>query len=517
MKNINLKFKVLITFIFLFFGIFGLAKSSWAATYYVDPETGNDVNVGSLASPWANLPGTVGVTGSGWPAHVAVGDVIYVKGGTTTNKQILFDSNHYSGASSFDSIQIISGHLAGTPWGTGRAIIDGQNTRYYGIGLNGAGVTIDGFEIRNIAAATNSGVCGNGSAGIETCNLMQYNEIRRCYIHDTTRSVDDTGHGIETSGGSQLIIEYNEIGPNIGTKGIEPYTTNYGVIRYNFIHDSGDHNICLSGNYWDVYNNLILAYGPWAHDPISGLKINGQYNDVWNNLFLCTPNGGTTAGGFGIEVGTQPATFPGNANRFVHNTIDGFLSTNNYGQAGPGIVMSVGGAITNNLIANNIAINSHNTAGYIQLFWGSYLGSGNLFQYNDLWHSSASEAVVNYGGTSGPGSYTVAQFQSLVAAATNNQQINPAIAGGTKPSIINQTTGLPDTNYYALTTSSPAAVKTTNNSIYGTSGQGYSSASDKFSKDILGNARTNWSMGAYEYVSGGDTTPPAAPQGLTVQ
>jgi len=42
-------------------------------------------------------------------------------------------------------------------------------------------------------------------------------------------------------------------------------------------------------------------------------------------------------------------------------------------------------------------------------------------------------------------------------------------------------------------------------------------AAKPYNKDMLGNTRTNWSRGAFEYIPPGDTTPPAAPMGLMVR
>src|SRR5207249_4854485 len=93
----------------------------------------------------------------GWTV-IRSGSIVYVKGGTLNLVSVFFNPTWYNGSASFDSILIQSGDLAPTPWGTGKAIIDGGNTRTYGVGFDGQsgaalrGLTLDGLEIRNIAA-----------------------------------------------------------------------------------------------------------------------------------------------------------------------------------------------------------------------------------------------------------------------------------------------------------------------------------------------------------------------------
>src|SRR5215472_16903436 len=103
--------------------------SSYATVYYVEIGQGNDSNNGtSVSSPWAHAPGTVGISGSGWATHHN-GDILLVKGGSTNHFRIEVTPAFYQGSATYDSIIIRSGHLHSTPWGTGRAIIDGDKLR----------------------------------------------------------------------------------------------------------------------------------------------------------------------------------------------------------------------------------------------------------------------------------------------------------------------------------------------------------------------------------------------------
>src|SRR5215471_11458186 len=139
-----------------FASVFAICSSN-ATVYYVDIGLGNDSNNGtSVSSAWAHAPGTVGISGSGW-ATLRNGDTLLVKGGSTNHFRIEVTPAFYQGTATYDSIIIRSGHLHSTPWGTGRAIIDGENSRTAGVGFCGAlsgpllGITFEGFEVRNIA------------------------------------------------------------------------------------------------------------------------------------------------------------------------------------------------------------------------------------------------------------------------------------------------------------------------------------------------------------------------------
>lgn len=517
----------------------GLSLLAMAANiYYVDYENGNDSNGGtSQASAWKYLPGTAGQNGAGWK-QMQDGDVVYVKGGTSNPVQVGISSVWYNGAAKFNSIKIIGGQFIG--WGSGMPIFDEQNNRTYGFGVgyggsatgNVRGITIDGFEIKNIKPG-GVGDWFDPSAGSACINVggngnVQYTSIRRCYLHDSNRDGDDKGHGIETGGGSYLIIENNTIGPNIGTKGIEiAVGTNWGIIRNNYVFNCGDHNVVISGDRWDVYNNVIRSKPPYVHDPSHALKIDGgQNNDVWNNLIFRdpAPADGNEAQGFGI--------FDMPNNRFYHNTIYGFTMTSNGCQYGTCI--SIGeednSAASSNDIQNNIAyrcINgfyNQNPGGYIQL-WLLNTTSGNNIAFNNFYYQSGAENVVQVGPAnclfSNPGSlYNANGFNagSLLNGNTsaNNVQRAPNFIGEELPSGLDSNFH-PNTGYFKLTLGTDISIRQTNNVLKGDSIHGYSSDPNKFAADILGNPRTACSMGAYEYVSGATPTPPSPPKNLGIR
>jgi hypothetical protein len=238
--------------------------------------------------------------------------------------------------------------------------------------------------------------------------------------------MDDQGHGIETAHGDHLIIEENKIGPNIGTKGVEPYQTDCGVLRNNFITNSGDHGIALTANHWDVYNNVVDMEPPFAHDPVYAMKISGgQNNDVWNNIFY------TTNPTLPSPLNDRPqglGIFDRPNIRAYNNTIFNFANTYNGGQYGTCI--SIGSE--NNASAsyedvqNNLTYNCRNESN-IQ-FW-MYNGTQfNNIAYNNFFYQNASDLVMEVD----PGFSTVASFNGSSlpngSKAANNTQITPSTA-----------------------------------------------------------------------------------------
>jgi hypothetical protein len=496
-----------------------LPSAGQAAVYYVDVGSGSDSNTGtSQTSAWAHLPGTVGFSGSGW-VTLQNGDTVYVKGGTINNAQVRLSSPNYTGNSAFDSIKLISGHLAATPWGSGRAIFDQQNSRTYGFWIGGPstqGITIDGFEVRNIAAggpgegfdpSTGSCCVAVGGYGGAT-----YIKIRRCYLHDALRSVDDTGHGIEADGVKQMIIEYNNIGPRIGTKGIEPYNSRYGAIRNNFITNTGDHGIAMSlANNWDIYNNVVYMVGPYKHDPVFGIKSVGGTNDCWNNLIYrdIPPNPDNDSSdhsqGYGIFAQGQ--------NRCFHNTIANFINSPNGHENGAGIAVgcelstSSGNDIQNNLVFH--CVNGFNTS---EIYWYNSSGSqNNTFRFNDLYYANATDTTIATFDGANNNYYSSSLFNAHSFGNGNvvasNIQVGASWTGGTLPSGLDSNFH-PNTTFFQLTAATPTSVTITANSgIKGDTVHGYSTDVNKFNTDILGNARTAWSIGAYEFSAGGSVVP----------
>src|SRR5207249_2793461 len=151
------------------------------------------------------------------------------------------------------------------------------------------------------------------------------------------------------------------------TKGIECEKLDYGVIRGNWVSNTGDHGIAINGTHWDVCNNVVRMVPPYVHDPVYAIKLTLGYNDIWNNIMFQQDTPVPTpidqrASGLGI--------FPiSSFNRLYHNTIYNFANTLNGREYGTGIAVGAQqGVVGNNDIQNNIVYRCRNQNGGIQLY-----------------------------------------------------------------------------------------------------------------------------------------------------
>lgn len=500
-----------------------IVVSLHAAVYYVDTTTGNDANSGTqMASAWKSLPGTVGPSGSGW-VNFNSGDTIYVKGGSINNVQWYIGStSQFAGSAAWDSIRIVSGDQIG--WGTGKAVIDGQSTRTYGImiGDNAAvvGITIDGFEVRNIAAGALGGsfdpVSGSCCVAIGGNGSLNHIKVRNCWLHDAQRTIDNTGHGFSLGNGTYVWAENNVIGPNIGTKGMDIYHWDYGVIRSNVFIHTGDHCISLNANHWDIYDNVMyLTQSNAVHGPIYGLKIELSYNDAWNNVVYRLPgNESSSLEPCGIGL------FEGGNNRIVHNTTYEWHDPGDGREYGGGIAIGCEGNSTSNCIVKfNISRFSINQYGGNEFFMYN-ICPANTIAYNDFFHQSGtSETVSRIADVSDNGTaYNAASLNSVVTnncTIKGNVQIDPAWSGSLTSSF--DINGVPNTAWFgAFSDASVAASLSTINDVTGGGGYGFDQSAGKFAMDIIGRPRLNWTMGAFEYAAGTSSSPPPAPTNLHV-
>ena len=420
-------------------------------TYFVDIESGNDMwngqaktYQGGTIGPWQHLPGTVGLPGSNWQVvasdkatatalagslvyaggatatawhQIHDGDVIYVKGGTINKVQVVVSAKDwYLGNAIFDSIKIIGGQYATPAWGEGKPIFEEEFQRNFGFFIGAGavtkGVTLDGFEIRNIEGNA-VGAYFDPRAGSATIDIggvygPSYITVRRCYLHDAIRNADDRGHGIEGGGGDHFIFEYNSIGPNIGTKSIEPDAMSYGIISNNYISSGGDHGISLTrASHFDVYDNVVNFLPP-QREPGYGISISGaSYCDIWNNLiYRSIPPTKTSVmwpdgelhfyyASMGIGMYTNDVGM-----RIVNNTVALFGDFNN---AGGSTMMRMGHGTSTTaywndgtIIQNNLFYKGYNAAGNIQYAVNTATTRNEDVEYNNFYNSSLTENVMAF-------------------------------------------------------------------------------------------------------------------------
>lgn len=104
-----------------------LMSPAFAATYYVDPQTGNDANSGiSTTAPWKSVPGMTGTSTWGGitsAKKVPAGTVIEIRAGAIfTGKRWVIDKTYFQSGTASSPIMI----RVSPNWGSGNVVIDGR-------------------------------------------------------------------------------------------------------------------------------------------------------------------------------------------------------------------------------------------------------------------------------------------------------------------------------------------------------------------------------------------------------
>lgn len=511
-RNIN-NVKVLINFVLCLI----LCSSATAAVYYVDPSTGNDANNGTATgTPWAHVPNSLLSAGSGWHQLVN-GDTLVVKGGSVNQYSVVVTNGWFNGSAAYDSIVIISGDIYGTPWGTGHAVFDEQNTRnfgfaFYASGNNISGVSLRGLEIKNIATGPTTGIGGEvGSCiAIGSGGVNSFIWIDQCYLHDsgTAGSVaNNANYCVEIDGGQDhdIIVSRCRI-YNCSHKGIEFAGETSCVASNNFIYNTGDHHIALNRtSFSDVCNNLLDATASsWtALDPNMCIVCPSTKNcDIWNNLIMKIGTPASGVGGINDYVAQKAGSTPAYTNKIVFNT---FGLLNSSPDSHYDLALRLGDYDTKDdlttiyhhpLAANNIFYKNQTGQGNIQFMWLTAKTDDGHVNYNDMWGgASTTENVCNNYFSDTEHQTSVANF-STSQDFTHNQQVDPKLVGGTLPSDLDSNWH-PNTTYFSISSTSPSSVTNTGNVISGDVNSGYVHSAGKFKVDIMGNDRTGGGAGNY--------------------
>jgi Right handed beta helix region len=244
-------------------------------TYYVDFAAGSDSNDGrSQATAWKHAPGDSNATGAAAAAQLAPGDVVLFKGGVDYQGSISI------GASGGASAPITyDGNSRGT-WGTGLAVIDGQETRSSGFSMqNQSHAVIDSFVIKSFTKQQSSvGVSIDGGSN---------DTVRNCNISDVYYPKDPTPGG--TSWEKQF-----------GT-GISVNNSPGAVIDHNSVRDVGNAGISFSAESGEVVDNgqiscnevtnmnwgIAVALGnSTPGTEITGVKVLGNYIHDFDQYYV---------------------------------------------------------------------------------------------------------------------------------------------------------------------------------------------------------------------------------------
>jgi hypothetical protein len=162
--------------IYLIIFLISLQSPVFAATYYIDFDTGNDTNAGTQALPWKYAPGMIGWEGS---ATLSNNDTVILKGGVTwtpaAHNTTCWTIPNATG------LTIRGGQRLETPWGTGYPVLDSVDSTAanYVVYNTRTGLTFDGIKIINAGIAT--GGYGIGAVGAVS-NLV----IENCWFENNT-------------------------------------------------------------------------------------------------------------------------------------------------------------------------------------------------------------------------------------------------------------------------------------------------------------------------------------------
>jgi hypothetical protein len=456
----NRKIKTKILFlIILCFGFFGVAKGSQAATYYVST-SGKDGNVGSISQPWKTIQKASSV--------LVAGDTAVINAGTY-DERVVTTRNGISGS----PITFLA---------SGTVIMKGFEIRHDYI-------NIDGFEITNTAQQYSIEIYGS------------YCQILNNKIHDTSQIADMEiavlsnssqnclikGNHIWSSiayggdhpaiylDGQTYTVEQNEIGPIVDADAFRLFGSGH-IIKNNYIHD-----LTLSADS-GAHMDIMQAYGDngdVSHDMIFE---NNLIKNTESQMFMTSQDGiadirdWDVRNNIWINVGYQGNIGIPNF-RFYNNVLYNVDPANGFALA---LYNASWGAANNAKIKNNI-----------------FIGPGGL----------------DYEAWENGGAYSMDSGLTGVETDYNYVTGNPA-------------NGYPSRNTFSETHGinggDPKFANLSNWDFHLQAGSpainhGVTISNFNFDKDnILRPQGSAWDIGAYEYVTSGDTTAPASPGGLSV-
>ena len=457
----------------------------------------------------------------------SAGDKFVFKGGVTWDKWALPLRIQNSGIDGNPDIYV-GGQKESTPWGTGFPVFDGEDADTGGISVSSKNyITLNGLRVLN----TGNPIYGSGS-------------------------------GISVSGSTGFTMKYCSLEPNAVNGFVYSGTGSKVYLHDNFIAKLGRINFPIEHDTLDdlrIYNNLFAGNNGYNPDPITatctsagvpaacctglgtgdgtcgfhtdgimlgsdgptnyGLTNVQVYNNKWYGDWR---NGGT---GLLYFNGKGDGTTPSTQHVKIYNNL--FAVENNTSATGgvlfsPGMVVFYGGAYDDIEIYNNTFDNSAFHSSTTAPTCITLTTSTNVFVKNNIFSYCDNSIITSK--TQG-GSGLIADY-NLYFPETNNHFIWDAnarydslvdlrAAGYESHGIVNSdpkfvalpSGGATGSGNWQLQSSSPAI-------------NAGADLSGIFNNDILGTSRPQgsvWDIGAYEYVPGGDTPPPAAPAGLVVR
>jgi hypothetical protein len=251
--------------------------------YFVDFASGSDAADGkSQAAAWKHAPGDASATGVPSTTHLAPGDVVLFKGGVP-----YYGSVAVTASGTLASPIVLEGG-AQQGWGSGRAVIDGQETRSVGIYVSSASyVTVEGFEVRSFDKSQSStGIDVNGGSN----DVVAGNWLHDIYYltnpnPGTTAWEVQRGNGISVTNSSGTAVYANKV-TDCGNAGIafsadaaavdggtiacnEVTNMNWGIVTPLGDSVAGTHmsGVKIAHNYIHDFNHYEVC-GAWHRDGI---------------------------------------------------------------------------------------------------------------------------------------------------------------------------------------------------------------------------------------------------------
>lgn len=349
MKNIKMALMTALALVIM-------CSASWAATYYIDSKDGNDSNSGSQTAPWK----TIGKANS----TLKAGDTVYIKKGTYKESIRPARSgekgNYITYARNGNEEVIITG-------GSGSGI-NLENRSY---------VIVDGMKLLNVGDHWVD-LAPNGCHNIiKNCHMEEANDYAGIFFDDGAnynKILNNTLIGrckpknlITLWNSSYNLIDGNKMyyGPHnaMSVHDRKPGTTNYNIIRNNFIQNKWHSNLAIAGiEHILVENNIILDGGQDRKDNVcgssrdrnasrdsnKGIMLMAQYGIVRNNVLV---NNGY---GICLASGSDSTSYPWKNDckdsRIYNNTLN-----RNYEGIRSGSPIVIRNVVKNNIIYDNVA------------------------------------------------------------------------------------------------------------------------------------------------------------------
>jgi hypothetical protein len=379
-------------------------------TYYVDFSSGSDSASGtSKATPWKHAPGDANAIGGPAAAHLMPGDVVLFKGGVPYYGTVTLTASGTANA----PIVLEGGAQQG--WGTGNAIIDGQEMRSMGVSLSDASyAVVEGFVVRSFDKSQSStGINVNGGSN----NVVAGNQLSDIYYPSnpnpgTTSWEQQYGNGISVTNSSGTAVYANTV-RDCGNAGIsfsadaaevdggtiecnEVTNMNWGIvaplgdsvagthmsgvtIAHNYIHDFDHYEACSA---WHRDGIFVFARPDDGSLTIDDFEIADNYFDD-----TLSPDFGSTAW---IYIEYVCRNF-----NIHHNILN--ASRAYYGIRILGDGFQVEG---NHLLANNVIANANGMGSYgLHVMQSSGVQLlNNIFYDDDTAYFIATDSMTGFSG-----------------------------------------------------------------------------------------------------------------------